>query len=497
MIQIAVAGAICVITVWALYRFPLDVRAVVAQWLTDDHAARPPYLLGQSNENGWWYYFPVAVAMKTTLGFLLAAFASALLLARRALRERNWSDLAPFASALAILLVAMATQPNTGVRQVLPLYAFLAVSAGCGVAALWQHSIRMRVAIAFLLACEAIASARAHPDYLAYFNALAGRHPHRVLLDSNLDWGQDLLRLSRRARELGIDVLHLSYFGTADPTRHGLPPLREWPPHAVPGWFATSENHFAAPASPDTRWLREFEPVDRIGKSIRLYRVTSRELARKTLAGFEPLVVPLRLGTALGVGRRRWLTELELHNRGRTPVAVHDAAGGSRTIAPGDRLKWDAATRTPSLIYVRPEEAANVSGTVRVASEWRGEREPTNLEVPAARARAFVTTPLVFNVPAACDGCRRTLRVFDLGSGEALRVVARSGQRSWSSELLLAREGDEFAEPASGWIELQSAFTELSNGAATLTVMSSGNDQRLWGFVSTGTESVILPAGRR
>ena len=45
-----------------------------------------------------------------------------------------------------------------------------------------------------------------HPDYLAYFNELAGDEPERILADSDLDWGQDMLRLSARLREVGRDV---------------------------------------------------------------------------------------------------------------------------------------------------------------------------------------------------------------------------------------------------------------------------------------------------
>ena len=43
----------------------------------------------------------------------------------------------------------------------------------------------------------------AHPDYLPYFNALAGSNPERIVVDSDLDWGQDLKRLGRRLKELG------------------------------------------------------------------------------------------------------------------------------------------------------------------------------------------------------------------------------------------------------------------------------------------------------
>src|SRR5205807_1518319 len=55
----------------------------------------------------------------------------------------------------------------------------------------------------------------AYPDYLPYFNE-AVPHPERVLVDSDLDWGQDLRRLELRAAQLGIAKLSIAYRGTAD-----------------------------------------------------------------------------------------------------------------------------------------------------------------------------------------------------------------------------------------------------------------------------------------
>ena len=46
-----------------------------------------------------------------------------------------------------------------------------------------------------------IGSLAAHPDYLAYFNALAGDDPERIVVDSDLDWGQDIKRLGQRLRD--------------------------------------------------------------------------------------------------------------------------------------------------------------------------------------------------------------------------------------------------------------------------------------------------------
>ena len=136
----------------------------------------------------------------------------------------------------------------------------------------------MRVASALLVGWLVIGSAAAHPDYLPWFNAFAGRHPENILNDSNLDWGQDVLRLVRVARAQRIDRLTVSLAGTADLDRIGLPPHTTLQAmSAVHGKLAISEMMLAQgnAYSPEVRaWLDRLlggKPYRRIGKTIRLY----------------------------------------------------------------------------------------------------------------------------------------------------------------------------------------------------------------------------------
>jgi hypothetical protein len=168
----------------------------------------------------------------------------------------------------------MATGIDIGIRHALPLYPLLTISAAAGVLALWRWS---RVAVIALLLWYFIATALTHPDYISYFNEAAGGHPERIALDSNLDWGQDLLRLAKVVRREHIDHIYLSYFGSAD-WRRLVPNAEELPPYAhVHRWVAVSENRmaFGWPANDPTayKWLRAYEPARKVGTSIRLYRV--------------------------------------------------------------------------------------------------------------------------------------------------------------------------------------------------------------------------------
>jgi hypothetical protein len=94
-----------------------------------------------------------------------------------------------------------------------------------------------------------------------------------VLVDSDLDWGQDLKRLEVRAQALGIAQLHLAYLGSADLAREPLPPVQMLAPgQPVTGWVAISA--LARTRNPnDYAWLAGYRPLERIGKSIDLYYI--------------------------------------------------------------------------------------------------------------------------------------------------------------------------------------------------------------------------------
>jgi hypothetical protein len=62
------------------------------------------------------------------------------------------------------------------------------------------------------------------PDYLAFFNALSGgpgNGPHYVV-DSNIDWGQDVKKLARWLRAHGTHSAYVLYFGNAQMPYYGI-----------------------------------------------------------------------------------------------------------------------------------------------------------------------------------------------------------------------------------------------------------------------------------
>jgi hypothetical protein len=240
--------------------------------LVDIHSrfGHPAFLLGERRDHGWWYYFPVVFFFKTPLPFLLLSVIGSVVLIAR---QRTAEAIAIVFAPVAIMAIAMTSSINIGVRHVLAMYPFLSIAASFAVLQGWRSKLPVRIAVIVLVAWQIANSALAHPDYLAWFHELA-RDPANIALDSNLDWGQDLLRLADWVRRENPKPLHLSYFGSADWRRfvaaEELPRGR-----CIDGWIAVSEMNLrfggASNRGDGLEWLRDRTPMRRIGKSIRVY----------------------------------------------------------------------------------------------------------------------------------------------------------------------------------------------------------------------------------
>ena len=238
------------------------------------------YLLGEVQTRGWWYFFPVALGVKTPIAFLILTVVGAFGISNRWMEGgHDWRILAPLASAFMLLLVCLPTKFNIGLRHILPIYTLLSVIAGFGICSLW-HSISTRwlgrILAIGLAGWILVSTSMAHPDYLAYFNEFVGDHPERILVDSDLDWGQDLLRLSKDLRSRGVTHIALAYNGTADLGQMNLPPFDLLAPCTpAAGWIAISllKLQMSEPSigCGGFSWLKAYKPVALVGKSIQLY----------------------------------------------------------------------------------------------------------------------------------------------------------------------------------------------------------------------------------
>ncbi len=306
----ALVGLLGLLVVWAAYgfqmgtlegfRFPVPaapyvqgVRAV----LGFASGGRPGYLLGRVSTEGWWYYFPVAFVVKTppaTLAGLLIATVVAL---RRPARD----DLFVLVPPLALFLVFSAARLNLGYRHLLPVLPFLAVHIGRlapGVGWIanptWRRLAKPPYLSVALVVALAFSTFSIYPHFLAYFNFVGGgpQNGWHILLDSNVDWGQDLRGLRDWMERENVERVRLSWFGSARPEAYGInydllpgvphgffrsgdPPFD--PEQPAPGIYAISVTNLVGVVFPDPdlyAWFRERPPDDRIGYSIFIYRVS-------------------------------------------------------------------------------------------------------------------------------------------------------------------------------------------------------------------------------
>jgi 4-amino-4-deoxy-L-arabinose transferase-like glycosyltransferase len=209
---------------------------------------RGAFLLGRYNNTGWWWFFPYAFLAKSTLGELLTASALVVAAALRWLRPlsvrakaavlgRDARRLAPLlVLGLVYWVFSLLTTLNIGHRHILPMYPALFILAGALLrpgAGRW-----FRATAALFVLISAVESAWIRPHYLAFFNVLSGGPAQgwRQLVDSSLDWGQNLPALAEwvRTHRRPGEPVYVSYFGSGNPYYEGLPAL-ELAPYYVYG----------------------------------------------------------------------------------------------------------------------------------------------------------------------------------------------------------------------------------------------------------------------
>jgi hypothetical protein len=189
----------------------------------------------------------------------------------------------------AVLLLAafsLLSRVQYGIRYVLPVLLLAIVYSGRLVP--WVRAPgRGRMArglAAALLALYPVSALLATPDTIAYFNLLAGGRGDRILLDSNLDWGQGLQRVRRAMDRAGLDEIALAYFGHVDPALYGIrwhfPDPRRPGPAAVSANFAhgypyvTFAGGRMVPVPPDAfSWIGRFPRRADLGGGIFLYEI--------------------------------------------------------------------------------------------------------------------------------------------------------------------------------------------------------------------------------
>jgi len=191
---------------------------------------RPAFLDNRWSIVGFRSFFPRAFVYKTPLPFLLLL---ALAIYAAMASHRSWKIENIFNPLWGFALVygafAITAQLNIGHRHILPIYPALFVACAMAVRLLTRKRRTLFVsALAILLFWHVGESLAARPNYLAYFNQIAGgpNCGYQHLVDSSLDWGQDLPALKTWINDhravIDQKPVYLAYFGTADPRAYEI-----------------------------------------------------------------------------------------------------------------------------------------------------------------------------------------------------------------------------------------------------------------------------------
>jgi hypothetical protein len=244
----------------------------------------PVYFLNEIRRQGWWYLYPVLLALKTPIPFLLFSVNGLCFALRQVMTKQNKLQLLmPAIAALGILVVGMLSSVNNGIRQILGVYPLLAVLAGYGASQLLtlQRFRRSGVGLTILLlSWQIVSSFTAAPNYIAYFNEFVGKDPGAIVVNDDLDWGQDLKSLTVALKNRDVQSLAVKYNGSTaiNLDQFHLPSWRELVPYQKTiGWVAISEFHLTlgtgVPPYDQYVWLKNYQPVAQVGRSIWLYNI--------------------------------------------------------------------------------------------------------------------------------------------------------------------------------------------------------------------------------
>lgn len=270
------------------------------------------YFLGEVSAESWRYYFPAVYGLKEPLAWFILVIIALLFLVWQ-IKKLNIKPLSraqvegiqilkfvkehfiEFAMLLWLAIywgTSIKSNLNIGVRHLLPTYPFAIILVSgqlSRIRTFFQRKSKKILTsyfllLTFLFGWYIFESIGVWPYYLTYFNQLAGGPSggYRYVVDSNLDWGQDLKRLSQWAEENKIERIHLDYFGWSDPAYY-LGPKFQWLTAGQyknaqdfidktgGGYLAISGTFYMnSRQDPETgyAWLDGFKPAAVIGNSI-------------------------------------------------------------------------------------------------------------------------------------------------------------------------------------------------------------------------------------
>ncbi|PIR41437.1 MAG: hypothetical protein COV31_01010 [Candidatus Yanofskybacteria bacterium CG10_big_fil_rev_8_21_14_0_10_46_23] len=265
------------------------------------------FFLGDITQDGRKSYFPIVYLVKEPLAWWALVISALIFIGLRADRanyrrplkliRENFLEFFMLLWLALYWFISIRSNLNIGLRHILPIYPFTIILVAGQIDKIFKHLKQYHykkglagfsLFIVGLLGWYFYENHSIYPYYLTYFNeTVPQENAHEIVVDSNLDWGQDLKRLGDWLIENDIKKIDLDYFGWADPEYY-LPGRRIWINSGTyrnlvdfknhnqsEGWIGVSATFLVnSLADPEQNygWLLNQEPVERIGNSIFIYK---------------------------------------------------------------------------------------------------------------------------------------------------------------------------------------------------------------------------------
>lgn len=260
------------------------------------------FILGHLSDKAISWYFPVAWLLKTSITIIVGTFLSLAYLVWRFPRDQKNKWL------LAVILMPVIVywgftlkgSLNIGIRHLMPTVPFVLLLIGFFVKDLLaKRNVWTNAAVGVFLVYFVGSTLWHYPNFIAYFNEFTPKDQRYTrLIDSSLDWGQDLLRLKKYIEENKINSIKIDYFGGSVPSYY-ISQAQEWHSSYGPttGWLAVSATFYqsskltgAKEGTWSYEWLDKFEPKEIIGGSILVFNISSDDLVKNPPVSPYPII---------------------------------------------------------------------------------------------------------------------------------------------------------------------------------------------------------------
>ena len=253
------------------------------------------YAIGHLSDKSIPWYFPLAWMIKTPISVILLLLASLFMVASKRVK-RSLDDIWTLSVILLPIVVywgfTLKGSLNIGIRHLMPTVPFVILLIGYAIAKIFENKAykKIQYVVLGLIGLQILSVLSYYPGFIGYFNEFVPRNQrYKYLIDSSLDWGQDLLRLKEFVDENNIEEIKVDYFGGSVPSYY-IPESKEWHSSYGPttGWLAVSATFYQSSKLVGEKegkwsyhWLDEYVPEKQIGGSILVYHITPEMIKEK------------------------------------------------------------------------------------------------------------------------------------------------------------------------------------------------------------------------